>query len=258
MRKIIQALVTFAILNAIYYGVFYYSLDWWASDKGVPEGAPEDTTIFRFVDEAYTLINIYTMTALIVYAIFSIRRKIRSVFALNFMNNPEERELGWLMLRSVELTNPEKHQINGDHSDSFLQRVFKDSNVSGRMFASVILPDYSRLYQLEKDREKLYIRRLMFRNQKPPLICFASKKFLYEDVYEREMAEINRDIAEQLAKPIEYSKTSFVAVDAMDHVRSALQVTAPNFITEATRFPYPMLIVQNDTNPLNNKHIHHR
>lgn len=247
-------MIVYQIINFVIYGIFYFSLAFWADDKEL-DGVPKDTTVFPRLDETYTLVNMYAITFVIIFYVVHIRREVRSAFFLNFENNPEERKLGWLMLHSVELTQLEEEPLH--NTSTILHQTFGDLNVSGKMFATVLLPDYSQLYQLESQRGKLENRRLMFRSQPPTLSCFAPKRYLYEDAYLEKRAEINKKITEELAKPVVHAHTTFLAVDSMDTLRNGLRNTAPKFIQQYTSFPDPLIVVETNKNPFDNHHINH-
>jgi hypothetical protein len=231
VRKLISALLIYTIVDGILYCIFYLILFFASGSTDLFEVTP-DTDPYIALEDLYAVTHLISITALILWKMFEARKELRAAFIANFTENEEEQELNWLMLRTIELEGARNLDLDFSSILNFFKEIFRDLDYTGKVLACVVIPDYSRLFKLEKEREKITLRYSMFHDDPPLLRCFANKEYLREDAFHKKMQELNYQIDKELTKPLSGSRTAFIAVDSMQSVKNALKRATPKLLTQ--------------------------
>lgn len=116
----IYALGVFAIGNWLLYGILYTSVYSIQNDPkvryalcDVSFGDTIETSSFKKTQDTYTVLNLLLLNASVYFFIWFMKRRLRLVYLDNLRNNKLEKEVNWMMSRTLE--------INGRYYDYQLE-----------------------------------------------------------------------------------------------------------------------------------------
>lgn len=96
----------------------------------------------------------------------------------------------------------------------------------------IIVPDYGKLFKLEKKRHYINKRREILQQNPPLLKCFAKKYYFDDEAYRQKMDKLDFKIDRELAREIKASRSAFVAMESLEMIHSlkkSLAYTLPYF-----------------------------
>jgi hypothetical protein len=66
-------------------------------------GEKLNTSLYPRTEDAYTVLNLLLLNGVVVYGMFSLRHELRAAFVNNIVNNEFQREVNWMMTRTLEI-----------------------------------------------------------------------------------------------------------------------------------------------------------
>lgn len=101
----IRVFALFALANAALLLGLYACMVLFQRYHGIP-GWEVESAKYPHAEQAYVVVNIFVLTALIFAAIAELRSELQVAYIENFITNLDEKEVNHMMLRTVEVQGP--------------------------------------------------------------------------------------------------------------------------------------------------------
>lgn len=106
------------------------------------------------------------LTFFVMLALKNFRKEIQALYFIYFNESNQKTGLKLLGKRTVVLRNVEKLDMAGSQLKTIVNDLLSENNSKGRMFGSIVLPDYTKIYNLEIQNRRLEFFHELHRSQK--------------------------------------------------------------------------------------------
>lgn len=214
---IIAFLVFFALNMTLYLGLYLYLL--------VFEGTHIDydkltkMEKFTWINHFYVCMGLTIMTLVILWTITSMRRDLQANFYYSHISSGIDHGLNYLKLRTIdiEVVHYDK-DITSHKLVGVVKTELRKQGLNTRINAATVMPDFTRLFELEKERTDLISNFSIMAKYKPPWKIVIPNEFLVASEYKKKIDQIDFLIDQELMKPIKPSTTAFMSLDSLKSI----------------------------------------
>lgn len=120
--------------------------------------------------------------------------------------------------------------------------MLRQAGCEGDIKACIVLPDLSKLFQIDNKKEELLVRRFMFKRY-PPASClqtFASKSYFDQDAFDKEVGKYERESKDALGEQVSGTTTAFIVFDSiatLQTARNAIRNQYLDFVSNTMGIP---------------------
>ena len=101
---------------------------------------------------------------------------------------------------------------------NYIQRQVRNIGLETKVLSSLVIPDYSKLFELENKRADLIANHRMILENRPRFSCLVPSEISDVQVYKAKLKEIDYEIDLLLTQELKPSRTAFVTLDTLASV----------------------------------------
>lgn len=137
---------------------------------------------------------------------------------------------------------PESFELDPAPIKEYFKSALKQAGSQGDVKACIVMPDLSKLFEIDSKKEELLIRRFMFQRYPPAscLHCFASKSYLDQEAFEQQVHKYETESKAALSGKIVGTTTAFVVFDSIETLqvaRSTIRNKYLDFVSNTVGIP---------------------
>jgi hypothetical protein len=214
-RRMIIAFLSFFVLNiTLYVSMYLYLLIFEGTQLDLVKVTKMEK--FEWMNIFYVCINMTFMTFIMIWTIISTRRNLQANFYYNHINSEFDNGLNFLKLRTIDIevkryeTDVTSHKLTG-----VIKQELRQAGLDATVNATILMPDQSRLFELERERAELVTSFNILSKQKPYWKCVIPNELMVASEYRKKLDMLDFQIDQELMKPIKPSMTAFMSLNSL-------------------------------------------
>lgn len=182
------------------------------------------------IEDTFAMINLLCLTACVLLSLSNIRHEAREAYIEWISHRIEDQQVNSMMLRTMMLQGrlsltavPESFELDPRPITQFFQASLMQHGSQGEVKACIVEPDLAEFCKIENEKQKLMLRRFMFKRY-PPGGCmstFASKAYLEQGAFEEELLKHEISSQKFFQEQIYGSNTAFIVFDSIETLQMA-------------------------------------
>ena len=204
LRKVILTLI-FYLISFFYISLLYYFVDVIVSLKNTDE-----TYFNQIASSVYLTIMLFILSVIVIISARDFRREIQKLYGFYILKAEKEEIGGFYKHRTILIKGIKGSGVMESDLVDGINKFFKENNIEGRIIGCRFLPDYSKIFEIEKKKiwyellRELYKKKIMNKFS----FFFVSKKVKKQESFEKTILSLEKKIRENFG----YQKNSGYAI----------------------------------------------
>lgn len=217
LRKVILTLI-FYLVSSFYISLLYYFVDVIVSLKNTNE-----TYFNKIASSVYLTVMLFVLSVIVIISARDFRREIQKLYGFYILKAEREEIEGFYKHRTILIKGIKGSGVMESDLVLGINRFFEENDIEGRIIACRFLPDYSKIFELEKKKIWLELLREMVKKKimNKFSIFFVSNKVKRQELFEKKIISLERKIDANFGfqKNSGYAVayfTTFVAIEKLE------------------------------------------
>jgi hypothetical protein len=217
-RKMIYAFATFFGLNiALYSGLYIYLIVSQGHVKIFDKLLKMET--FTWMNQFYTCMSLTMISMIMIWTIITTRRQLQASYYYSHINSELDHGLNFLKLRTIEIESQQSgFSVNSHKLTGYIKAVLRENEFDSTVNSTILLPDYSRLFDLERERAEMKTNYELVAKHKPPIGWIIPKELKQKEAYQKKLQKLNFKIDKELTKDIRASRSVFMSLNSLKSI----------------------------------------
>lgn len=214
----IRSFLTFFVLNIVLYCVLYFYLV-------VSQGHIKDfdkllkMESFSWMNQFYICMSLTMVSIIMIWTIIQTRRQLQASYYYNHINSEIDQGLNYLKLRTIEIESKKAgFEVSGHKITGFIKTALREQGLDSNINSTIVLPDYSQLFDLESKRSEMKTNYQVIAQKKPPINFIIPKELKDKDAHAKKLDELNYLIDCQLTQDVKSSRTVFMCLNSLKSI----------------------------------------
>lgn len=220
-RRIIKSFLIFFLLSMGFY-VFVFVIVYQAGGSIAIEVMNRIITReanYMWIKEVYPCISLLLITLILLVTITFLRRDLQSLFYEEYLKSANTVSLTQLKMHTVEVKSKgQNFDLLSKDLKNFLQAELAKLGYHRKILGCIIVPDYSRLIELERDRSEVLVNFDQIEGYQPVFRFLIPQELKTQPGFEKKLRQIEVDQDAAICTPLLGSFTAFVILDNLTAV----------------------------------------
>lgn len=174
---------------------------------------------FEWMNHFFICASLTIITLIILWTIISMRRNLQANFYYSHINSELDHGLNYLKLRTIDIEiNSHTSEISSHKLVGLIKTELRNQGLDSTINASNVMPDHSKIFELERQRADLVTRHGIISKYKPPWKFIIPKELLSSPDYRKKLDQIDFEIDQQLMQPLKPSCTVFMSLNSLKSI----------------------------------------
>ena len=217
-RKMMRAFATFFGLNiTLYCGLYIYLVVSQGHVKVIDKLLNMEK--FTWMNQFYNCMSLTMISMIMIWTIITMRRQLQASYYYSHINSELEHGLNFLKLRTIEIESQNKgFSINSHKVTGFIKSELRQAGLDSTINGTIMLPDYSRLFELERDRADMKTIHEIVAKHTAPIGWMIPKELKDQGAYQKELGLLNYKIDRELTKQVKASRSVFMCLNSLKSI----------------------------------------
>lgn len=174
---------------------------------------------YMWIKAVYPCVNLLLITIILITMISRLRRDLQSIFYQEYLQTAGKVSLEQLKMYTIEVKSKGTNfDLNSKELKHYLQAELRKLGYSDRIWGCIIVPDYSKLIELEAQRSELFVDFDQIEGYQPLFKCLAAKELQSLQGFQQKLRllDVYQDAA--ICQPLLGSFTAFMMLDNLKAV----------------------------------------
>jgi hypothetical protein len=217
-RRMIIAFGIFFISNiTLYFSMYLYLIIFYGTQLDLDKLTKMDK--FEWMSHFYICASLTIMTLIMLWTIITMRRTLQANFYYSHINSELDHGLNYLKLRTIGIeVKHHSSDITSHKLVGLIKTELRTQGLDSTINAANIMPDYSKLFVLERRRAELTSSFGIISKFKPTTKMVLPNEMVNAPDFRKKLDQMDFKIDKQLMHQVKPSRTAFMSLNSLKSI----------------------------------------